>query len=275
MPFTTMSNYNWLFDVDLASHQNQVEPSLMQDAFGHSQLAVDASTGQSLVDYPGPNPSEPAAPGDLDAIRDKSSMPTNQSEPSYTGAPNGHVISPPFTDFHSRSNYSFDRLPHFSTSSKSISSTRTRGLHNSINEKHSLPTEASVLVPSDMERPMSMLQRSRSLPVIDEIARAQILDLIDVSQPMTPDTSYITRDHPLLSLSSLQTYCDLYFTRFNTAYPLIHQATFDASHVETLLLVSVLLVGATYCEKDAHQLAVCMLPLILRLHMLTITGMHP
>lgn len=65
------------------------------------------------------------------------------------------------------------------------------------------------------------------------------------------------RDHPLLTLSCLQTYCDLFFTRFNTAYPLIHMSTFDPSEVDTLLLMSVLLLGATYGEKDAHQLAVC------------------
>ena len=107
---------------------------------------------------------------------------------------------------------------------------------------------------------MSMLQPSRSLPIIDELARAQILDLIDITQPTAPDGSIVTRYHPLLSLSCLQTYCDLFFTRFNTAYPLIHMSTFDPSHVDTLLLISVLLLGATYGEKDAHQLAVSFLP---------------
>lgn len=109
----------------------------------------------------------------------------------------------------------------------------------------------------DFERPMSSMNRSASLPIIDEVARAQVLDVIEAAKPVTPDGLYISRNHPLLSLSSLQTYCDLYFTRFNTAYPLIHQPTFDASRVETVLLVSVLLLGATYCEKDAHQMAVC------------------
>ena len=108
----------------------------------------------------------------------------------------------------------------------------------------------------DFERPMSMLQPSRCLPIIDELARAQMLDLIDVCQPMAPDGSLVMRDNPLLSLSCLQTYCDLFFTRFNTAYPLIHMSTFDPSNVDTLLLTSVLLLGATYGEKDAHQLAV-------------------
>jgi hypothetical protein len=103
---------------------------------------------------------------------------------------------------------------------------------------------------------MSLLQPSRSLPIIDELARQQLLDLIDIIQPTVPDGSIVMRDHPLLSLSCLQTYCDLFFTRFNTTYPLIHMSTFDPSEVDTLLLASVLLLGATYGEKDAHQLAV-------------------
>lgn len=110
--------------------------------------------------------------------------------------------------------------------------------------------------PLDLERPMSMLQPSRCLPIIDELARAQMLDLIDIIQPMAPDGSLVMRDNPLLSLSCLQTYCDLFFTRFNTVYPLIHMSTFDPSNIDTLLLTSVLLLGATYGEKDAHQLAV-------------------
>lgn len=34
-------------------------------------------------------------------------------------------------------------------------------------------------------------------------------------------------------------------------------STFDPSSVDTLLLASVLLLGATYADKDAHQVAVC------------------
>lgn len=103
---------------------------------------------------------------------------------------------------------------------------------------------------------MSMLQPSRSLPIIDELARQQLLDLIDITQPTAPDGSIVMRDHPLLTLTCLQTYCDLFWTRFNTTYPLMHMSTFEPSHVDTLLLMTVLLLGATYGEKDAHQLAV-------------------
>jgi hypothetical protein len=33
-------------------------------------------------------------------------------------------------------------------------------------------------------------------------------------------------------------------------------STFNPSHVDALLLMTVLLLGATYGEKDAHQLSV-------------------
>lgn len=130
--------------------------------------------------------------------------------------------------------------------------------HYSTNIAPSAPSwqQSNTNCPLDLERPMSMLQPSRCLPIIDELARAQMLDLIDICQPVAPDGSLVMRDNALLSLSCLQTYCDLFFTRFNTAYPLIHMSTFDPSSVDTLLLTSVLLLGATYGEKDAHQLAV-------------------
>lgn len=115
---------------------------------------------------------------------------------------------------------------------------------------------ATALFTTGLERPMALLNPNASFPKLDGLARSQVLNLIDIIRPMSPEGYYVTQDHPFLSLSALQTYSDLYFSRFNTAYPLIHQATFEPSKVETLLLVSILLLGATYCEKDAHQLAV-------------------
>ena len=132
----------------------------------------------------------------------------------------------------------------------------TESFDENMNTGGFLRQHSNMQFPTDLERPMSMLQPSRCLPIIDELARAQMLDLIDIIQPVAPDGSLVMRDNPLLSLSCLQTYCDLFFTRFNTAYPLIHMSTFDPCNIDTLLLTSVLLLGATYGEKDAHQLAV-------------------
>lgn len=103
---------------------------------------------------------------------------------------------------------------------------------------------------------MAHLNSSIRFSKLDALAHSQILALVEIIRPVGPDGCYVARDHPLLSLPALQTYYDLYFSRFNTAYPIIHQATFEPSKVDTLLLISVLLLGATYGEKDAHQLAV-------------------
>jgi hypothetical protein len=52
-------------------------------------------------------------------------------------------------------------------------------------------------------------------------------------------------DSHLLSLPALQGYCDLFFTRFNVTYPLIHQPTFNPNTVDPTYLAAVLFMGAT------------------------------
>lgn len=103
----------------------------------------------------------------------------------------------------------------------------------------------------------SLAKPPRKLPLVDELARQGILDLIQRAGPKTPDGSEINADHPLLALPVLQEYCDLYFKRFNVSYPLLHQATFEPASVDPLLLISVLLLGATYDTKESHLVAVC------------------
>ena len=95
------------------------------------------------------------------------------------------------------------------------------------------------------------------LPLISPKAREGLMREISQSHPTRPDGSGIMSSDPLLSLSSLQHYSDLFFTRFNSSYPLIHQATFDSNNVHNFLLLSILLLGATYSDKEAHLLAVC------------------
>jgi hypothetical protein len=88
-------------------------------------------------------------------------------------------------------------------------------------------------------------------------ARDGLMQLIYQSRPSRPDKSEISPCDPLLSSAALQKYCDLFFTRFNLTYPLIHPGTFDSSKAPPLLLMSIVLLGATYADKKAHLLAVC------------------
>jgi hypothetical protein len=108
------------------------------------------------------------------------------------------------------------------------------------------------------ERPFSTLQGTITVPEIDHETRNIILGVIDSSGPNLPNGHDTPLSQlPLLSLESLQEYLELFFTRFNTSYPLIHLPTFSPSKTEPLLLISILVLGATYSTKDAHQVAVC------------------
>ncbi|QSS62535.1 C2H2 finger domain transcription factor [Histoplasma capsulatum] len=75
---------------------------------------------------------------------------------------------------------------------------------------------------------------------------------------MTVEGNRIELSSPLLSINALQTYCDLFFTKFNVSYPLIHQPTFDPDRIDTLLLAAMVSMGASYSTMEAHQLAVGM-----------------
>jgi hypothetical protein len=229
-PFTTMSNYNWLFDMDWARNDETQQPSIETPfpvlSFGGNTVsepfhALDLQLGHENME------------SSLSLVGQFGSLPSQSNEPLQHHSPTAQLITPPFDET--------NKLVIGATSPSNINAPRSAADNNAA---------------LDVERPMSLLQPSRSLPVIDELARQQLLDLIDIVQPTVPDGSIVMRDHALLSLSCLQTYCDLFFTRFNTTYPLIHMSTFDPSEVDTLLLASVLLLGATYGEKDAHQLAV-------------------
>ena len=237
-PFTTMNNYSWLFDMDL-SRQNHVLPTI-PDAFPpfqfppntitHSSHAFDLQLNNTITDKTLPTDGQ------------YESLPSQRTNSLLEPTPPTLLASPPLTDEELNG-----AKPGVQTSSVQKTAGTTAEMPLTREPQHTPAIE--------IERPLSMLQPSRSLPIIDQLARAQLLDLIDITQPIAPDGSLVTRDHHLLSLSCLQTYCDLFFTRFNTTYPLIHMSTFGPSHVDILFLTSVLLLGATYGEKDAHQLA--------------------
>lgn len=112
--------------------------------------------------------------------------------------------------------------------------------------------------PHNLPPPDSFVRKGpRRLPKVTDEARDGLMQLISKSRPTRPDKSEINSSDPLLSLSSLQHYSDLFFTCFNSTYPLIHPGTFNSSMVEPLLLMSIILLGASYGDKKAHLLAVC------------------
>ncbi|KAL1645387.1 hypothetical protein SLS61_008327 [Didymella pomorum] len=241
-PFTTMNNYNWLFDIDLAqATQVQQQPavhdpfpnfSFQSNTVSQPSHAFDLQFDHMTFDKP------------LSTDGQFGSLPSQRTDSVVHQSPATPLITPPLSE---------QQVSEQKTPTQTLQATTSNPQQDTRSSPQMQPSSP---VP-DVERPMSMLQPSQSLPIIDELARQQILDLVDITQPTAPDGSIVMRDHPLLSLSCLQTYCDLFWTRFNTTYPLMHMSTFEPSHVDTLLLMTVLLLGATYAEKDAHQLAVC------------------
>ncbi|KAK8236441.1 fungal-specific transcription factor domain-containing protein, partial [Phyllosticta capitalensis] len=253
MPFTTMSNYNWLFDLDLATQQSlSTPPDLFAPTHVHQAPESQASTHTLEI---GLNRRHTPAVSDLATSTDGRAMnATNQSH--YAMIPELSMETGISLPQLAPQRTLADTSPPLSNTTRNsvVNSGETLGACKS--SRKSLAANQS-FPDMDFERPMSTLNRSAMLPVIDEATKNKIVDLIDAAKPITPDGFYISRTHPLLTLSSLQTYSNMYFTRFNTAYPLIHQPTFEPASVEPLLLVSVLLLGATYGSKDAHQMAVC------------------
>lgn len=256
MPFTTMSNYNWLFDMDLASAEAFPINDVRMDIFAQPQpnLIPNLQAQQNENDYFG-------SLGMLPSMNETPLVPV-QSHPAISPRTSHDDLqgqgNPPLHTPISEKTTQMSTSSQVSTSSTSRrQSTQATSISNG--SQHNSRQEQmlqTAIRQGSIERPMASLNPNMNFPTLDALARSQVLNLIAAVRPATPDGYFVTPDHPLLSLSALQTYCDLYFSRFNTAYPLIHQASFEPSKVETLLLISVLLLGATYCEKDSHQLAV-------------------
>lgn len=92
--------------------------------------------------------------------------------------------------------------------------------------------------------------------VITPGKRNQIFAFLEEIQPVKPDGSIIDQTCEQLQLNAMQMYANLFFRCYNRPYPIIHEPTMDLSTVEVLLLFSIILLGATYHGKEAHQVSV-------------------
>ncbi|KIX06269.1 uncharacterized protein Z518_04244 [Rhinocladiella mackenziei CBS 650.93] len=270
MPFTTMNNYNWLFDLgdtvkmSVPAQQSNMVPETQNSTREH-QFQSTTYQSASHGDHPGYRINAEINGHPISASTFYRPAPLPQ-------APEHFQIS---------EDYRYDLLTAQATDEDSVSpsSTEAHVVQNSSPEEELTPptttspqstnTFAPNQPPKAPNRQMNIpaasfnvhtlppTQPCRNMPTMDDVSRNQILDVLVNARPKTPEGTDITRDHPLLSLSSMQNYLDLFFSRFNVAYPLLHQATFDPSQTETLLLLAVIILGATYSEKAIHRLAVC------------------
>lgn len=247
MPYTTSSNYNWLFDLDTNAIINDdfsFQP-MDCDAFPPMQADVQSNdmTNLSLSQSSaGLAQTALQAPTVLTATFQQDEPQNFQqaevSLPSQALSTNGSSIVD-------------------SNSSSSSRSTKATSITSEDRQRRRRPTASTkTALPSGLERPMTLMSAHPKLPRLDAVARSHILQLVESIRPVAPSGDYVTSNHAFLSLSALQTYSDLFFTRFNATYPLVHLSSFEPSEVDTLLLLAVLLLGATYCEKDSHQIAV-------------------
>jgi hypothetical protein len=277
MPFTTMNNYNWLFDVDKTNQMSQstsnqatfsLIPEIEATARQHQVQTTDCpstngnmpDTNRSGRDVNGHTTLNEQPYGKSVSHAKLPPLPTlDQYRYSVTSTtPNAAAItsvSPVSND----SNTFQDRSPTNGTSPSATDSPASVRISPDDTPWANPQSREMNIPPPAFQSHHSLLRGSgqRRMPALDELSRKRALDLLVNARPQLPDGSEITRDHPLLSISSLQNYLDLFFSRFNVAYPLLHQATFDASETEPLLLLAVLLLGATYGEKNSHRLAVC------------------
>ncbi|KAH7162058.1 fungal-specific transcription factor domain-containing protein [Dactylonectria estremocensis] len=88
--------------------------------------------------------------------------------------------------------------------------------------------------------------------------RREIIDYITDIRPIHPDGTLVEEFNSDLSLHTMQQDLNLFFKHFNTEYPLIHPSTFKASTAEPMVLLAMLIMGATYASRESHQLSVCL-----------------
>ncbi|EWG41242.1 hypothetical protein FVEG_03388 [Fusarium verticillioides 7600] len=93
---------------------------------------------------------------------------------------------------------------------------------------------------------------------LTETKRREILGLINDMRPVYPNGTSIDESTADLSLARMQDYLDLFFSNFNSCYPMIHTPTLEVLDAEPLFLLSLIVLGATYKEKEDHQLSVCL-----------------
>lgn len=269
MPFTTMNNYNWLFGMNRLGNDMHMPvgaesmPNRSHQAMPSPRLYTSNVHSDINTNYRPSMAREVLHSGEV-------SMPMQHggfTEPQITQVQWVSDRQGQTSSVSLLGNSTARSSPAFSLEDSPIpryisgqydSRTRSQTL---VSEYHSTarPQNGSNRLESNPTLNFGPASGARSLltMTVDEKSRSQILDLIVQAGAKMPNGSAITRDHPLLSLATLQHYCDLFFLCFNAIYPLLHQATFDPSQVETLLLLSVLLLGATYSDKAGHRLAVC------------------
>lgn len=271
MPYTTALDYNWLFNIEAATasgfgltsaRDGISEPTLFNSPEAEESHSMDMAPPQHTQN---PTP-ESLNSASWQHWRDEKPDENSRERAGSSAETQASPVSrearhpPSQTRITKQSN---GISGHGTRIDAEIHSRHQQSIDRRTPNRHAIdPPSLQRQKPkgkTSRERPLAMLQRSVTTPRINEEVLNKLLEVIEAAEPKIPDATpgSSVRDHHLLSLSSVQTWLDLFFTQFNTTYPLIHMPTFNASTTEPLLLLSILLLGATYLDKATHQLAVC------------------
>jgi hypothetical protein len=275
MPFTTMNNYNWLFDstatldVGLAPKSRPLEmsSSTMKVHSGFPRMAEQQvivnhfSEPDTFPEFEMPGSNGAVSWGSIPqaTVYQQHTMSGEQATTRPAGsriAPSRTHASPDTTRRqHAYSEANSEPPPPIKNSS--TPSSRIAASGSEVPPQTNIDFQDDILRASSESFIASTLNAHPAMPTIDNDSRGRILDLLIAARPLMPAGIDVRADNPLLSLSSMQTCLDLFFSRFNVVYPLLHKPTFDPAKTETFLLLAVLLLGATYSDKEMHMLAVC------------------
>ncbi|KAL1857584.1 hypothetical protein Daus18300_010224 [Diaporthe australafricana] len=270
MPYTTALDYNWLFNLEAATASGFGLTSA-RDSFSEPTIFTGPEVGEShKADMAPPQQAQHPTPESLNSATWRS---WHEEKPEEFHRQRTHSstearLSPAVRETRAapaqsrptrQSGMSDEHGPRVEAESQARQQKgpeRRGPTRNAFDPRLHLQKPKTT---ANRERPLALLQAPTSTPKIDQEVLDQLLAVIEAADPNIPDQPphSLVRDHPLLSLQSVQTWLDLFFTQFNTTYPLIHMPTFNPSTTEPLLLLSILLLGATYLDKGAHQLAVC------------------
>lgn len=253
MPFTTMGYYSWLFGKGDESDVHSASPIEGCMLTAQSSKPMDASlAGQTSNAYSSGWLQTPRGIGAFKTA--DQSLQAPKYRPQSAGFSSNSYPSDLLSEETSAARQML-AIAH-STPEQGLGSVTEMFPHDALSPRHFLtPTNSASSL--DMQSVYGLRERSRKPLFISEVAREGVLKLIDRAHPKSRDGLEVSREHPLLALQVLQEFCDLFFSRFNVSYPLIHQATFDAAQVDPLLLTSILLLGATYASKESHLFAIC------------------
>ncbi|KAF9888257.1 hypothetical protein FE257_008826 [Aspergillus nanangensis] len=115
-----------------------------------------------------------------------------------------------------------------------------------------------VLQTSDKEKAPDSHHHPRGDIALPIRKRDEIINLLAEIRPVTPEGSLVDGKTELLSLENMQDYLDLFFRYFNTSYPMVHVATLQIANTDPIFLLSMIILGQTYKNKESHQLSVCL-----------------